>query len=309
MDQPEAPIFLMLDKSYFFVYLPEDPPNQSGRYLQCPATGHVYCTSTGSLYRRIQIIPLSDSISSLLQGRGPCLLPSLLPSKSKATTPTQADPPVPGAKSSPAFIQGNSDSTTNKKKKARSKRAKKKKEKQNQSAGSEKKPASSKQKKPTVVLKLKPTTPYVKNYLRFENTALSSQTPKKGEDVCHRVYNPSPENKRKSFVYVQFYLHYGIKSVRPMQAHFQDILCPTPDPPKLSSKQAKRKTEIIPVSSSRKKWPPRYKKKLKPTLYFSRYDLVMMYLECNFDDDFTRKTVKKKKIMCQRLVHTNIFED
>ncbi|XP_069583069.1 uncharacterized protein [Ranitomeya imitator] len=61
-------MFPILDKSYLFVHLPTDPQNPNGIYLQCPATGHLYCSSTGTLYRKMmQLIPLSANTSSLNQ--------------------------------------------------------------------------------------------------------------------------------------------------------------------------------------------------------------------------------------------------
>ncbi|XP_073531420.1 uncharacterized protein [Phyllobates terribilis] len=66
MHRSVAPMIPILDKSYLFMHLPTDPQNPNGIYLQCPATGHEYCISTGTLYRT-QFIPLYANTSSLSQ--------------------------------------------------------------------------------------------------------------------------------------------------------------------------------------------------------------------------------------------------
>ncbi|KAM3930919.1 uncharacterized protein RB166_004401 [Leptodactylus fuscus] len=73
----EAPALPVLNKSYLFLLLPEDPQNPNRRYLQCPATGNIYCMSTGSLYQNIsQINPLPTNISSFIEKKDFCALPS-----------------------------------------------------------------------------------------------------------------------------------------------------------------------------------------------------------------------------------------
>ncbi|XP_075720234.1 uncharacterized protein LOC142760944 [Rhinoderma darwinii] len=71
MDHPAPLLVPILNKLRLFMHLPTDPQNPNRRFLQCPATGHVYCMSTGSLYWK-----MPANISSLNQRNNSSLLPS-----------------------------------------------------------------------------------------------------------------------------------------------------------------------------------------------------------------------------------------
>ncbi|XP_075194594.1 uncharacterized protein LOC142295374 [Anomaloglossus baeobatrachus] len=89
MNRSVAPTFPILDKSDLFMHLPSDPQNANRMYLQCPATGHVYCMSTGTLHRKMmQIIRIPTNILSLNHEKVSPLLPSssAAPSTMKTST-------------------------------------------------------------------------------------------------------------------------------------------------------------------------------------------------------------------------------
>ncbi|XP_073445553.1 uncharacterized protein [Dendrobates tinctorius] len=115
----------VVDKSWLFLPRPTDPQYPNERYLQCQATGHVYCLSTGSLYMSIsQNTPLTTNIFSLNQRKDfhslnknttPCTMKKYGSKKSKgqpvqgndaSTTPNNESKKSPNMKKADLTVQG-----------------------------------------------------------------------------------------------------------------------------------------------------------------------------------------------------------
>ncbi|XP_077146234.1 uncharacterized protein LOC143807966 [Ranitomeya variabilis] len=376
MHRSVAPIFPILDKSYLFVHLPTDPQNPNGIYLQCPATGNLYCTSTGTLYRKmIEFIPLSANTSSLnqekdsslqsgyptprtvqkftvntkntdkqengdlnltiesctaqhiqsnnssiisnvpcnknlnvkkadqpIQGSSASIKPNTKKkkaSKNKTDTSAQANSLSQPANNLSTNLQGSSHPDKKKKEKKCTRKAKDKSVplEKNSCPISKTKSVSSKLKKSTVLIKPKLSLITNNPSPSFKNTALTTHTSKKSEEIIHPNNNLSTKSNGKSFTYYKFHLLHLIKFIQPIQINFEHLLFPQDvslalDKTKFSSKHAENNTEIIQVlSDPKKKYFPQLKKKEKlPSLSFSKAVYTVISLEKNLK----KKTAKKK---------------
>ncbi|XP_066459264.1 micronuclear linker histone polyprotein-like isoform X1 [Eleutherodactylus coqui] len=115
MHSPAPPEVPVLDKSRLFVYLPTNPQDETRRYLECEAAGHLYCMSTGSLlWKKAPNITSSVNILPLLPSNPtPC-----------TTKTTNIDQQCNGAMPSSASINSHLDPTTKKKLKRRIRKTK-----------------------------------------------------------------------------------------------------------------------------------------------------------------------------------------
>ncbi|XP_075720233.1 uncharacterized protein LOC142760943 [Rhinoderma darwinii] len=328
MDHPAPLLVPILDKLRLFMHLPTDPQNPNRRFLQCPATGHVYCMSTGSLYWK-----MPSNISSLNQRNNSSLLPSspalctsntfplntkntdkLVQDNDASTTLsiennrnkacmakseafTQANSPVQGANSS-MCLQSNSVPITKKKVRKRSRKTKDQSVPLLENPGAiSKKPASRKKNKSTVLPQPNSTSSFINNpSSSYKKPASIAQTTSRSKAIIHADDHLSKKNKRQSYTYYTFYLTDIIKVIQPMQIHFEHLLFPqnvSPqiNLPKFSRKHAEENTENIEecsLSNSKDKCSPKCRE--KTSLCFSREDYLMIY----FENNFKKKTAKKK---------------